>query len=113
MTVSELKTAINNILDEDYSLASLNMYDEVDNRISCIYLRNGEVVLQSNAIENNSCDDDEYLFSASFALHCLNFFNDDLEVCYMYCNANNYASFYDIDYVYTDGDNVCLNTVER
>lgn len=112
MTVSELMSGIEDLLDEDYSFADQALHDDDHNIVNCVYLRNGEVVLQSNKIEYQN-DGAEYEVTIRYMLHCLGYFDDDLEVCFMYCDSDNYASFYDIDSLYSDNFNICMNTSSR
>lgn len=112
MTVSELMSGIEDLLDEDYSLSDQTLNDDDDNIVNCVYLRNGEVVLQSNKIEYENVGAD-YDVSVKYILHCLGYFDEDLDVCFMYCDSDNDASFYDIDRLYSNNFNVCMFTSGR
>ena len=92
MTVHELKIALLGhdeydkvYVPEGYLVSYLT--------IDSIYSRNGEVVLQSNEIEDTL----EYSLRAGYILHCLEWFDEDMEVCLMECDEDNDYTFYDID----------------
>lgn len=96
MTVGELRSALKFFWAEDrerhyLSHVYINDGEDIDNfTIDSVYYRCGEVVLQSNETDNGN-----WCLIAPYVLHCLKFFDRDLEVCIQ-------VSDEDLDWEYFD-----------
>lgn len=91
MKVGELISALKNYLDEDPEERYLQrLHTENDCSIDCVYYRCGEVVLQSNETDNGN-----WSLIIPYVIHCLKFFNYNMDVCVQ-------VSDEDLDYAYYD-----------
>ncbi len=107
MKVGELIYALDNFLKADpkgrhYHHVFINDGYDIDNyTIDSVYYRCGEVVLQSNETDNG-----DWCLIVPYVLHCLKFFNKNLEVCIQ-------VSDEDLDWEYYDTNNCYIEDGHR
>lgn len=109
MQVSKLAEILSNLDNDSGCLYIDDGYDFTPATIDCVYYREDEVVLQSNEIE----DSQEYSPTIAYIRHCLDWFDDDDDVCVMYCDEDNDYDFYDIAGYHIDGDDDMILEVSR
>lgn len=104
MNVGQLIEEIEHYLNNNDGVYYNNMYvsdeDTMDGfTIDSVYYRCGEVVLQSN-----ETDTGDWSLILPYILHCLRFFNRNLEVCVQYSDEDLDWMYYSTDYTYVDDD---------
>lgn len=105
MTVGKI---INNLNSYLYANKSGRYYNKLylsdgneleDATVDSVYYRSGEIVLQSNETDNG-----DWSLIIPYIIHCLKFFQKDLEVCVQVSDEDLDYEYFDADYTYVDSD---------
>ena len=99
MKVGELITALENYLYENKKERYLQrLYYDWNATIDCVYYRKGGVILQSNETDSGN-----WSLIIPYIIHCLKFFDEDLNVQVSYVDEDLDWTLYDInDYCITE-----------